>query len=351
MLSRVAERIYWMSRYVERAENTARLVSVNTHLMLDLPKRTTLGWQTLIDITGSKALFEERLSEANERNVVRFLIADATNSGSLLSSLHLARENARTIRDVIPREAWESINTLHSDTKNQLPYGLSRNRRFDYLESIIGKTQQLTGLLAGTMLHDQGYEFLRIGRNLERADMTTRIIDVRSNNLLLDEPEELVPYQHVQWMSVLKSLSAYQCYRQKIQGPVRRGDVLKFLIQDSDFPRAFCHCVVELQTALNRLPRQEGPMRAVARLDHIINSVKPADLTDPELHHFIDDLQCHLAKVNDLITTTYFSLTASASPKQKKGSKRGKKQVHARDLASSVLAEKGEEAVVASPNP
>ncbi|MGD8591299.1 MAG: alpha-E domain-containing protein [Gammaproteobacteria bacterium] len=325
MLSRVAERIYWMARYVERAENTARMINVNTNLLLDLPRRVTLGWQPLIEITGSKKLYDEHYTEINERNVVKFLISDTRYVGSLINSLVAARENARTIRDIIPREAWEKVNDLYLHTKNQLPQALARRNRFDFLGYIISSTQGTTGLLAGTMTHNFGYDFLRIGRNLERADMTSRIIDVRSANLLPEESEDLLPYETIQWMSVLQSLSAYQNYRQQVQSRVQRGEVLKYLLQDIYFPRAFNHCIHEVQSSLKNLPRHMGPIR---HLNQIIRSVETAQLDNiskKALHRYIDQLQAQLASLNETISATYFSIQEEQPVKSKKKKSKSKK--------------------------
>ncbi len=308
MLSRVAERIYWFARYLERAENTARIVNVNAHLLLDLPRRVPLGWQPLIDITGGGEAFASLNQEPSEQNVVRFLVADPRNPDSLLSSLNSARENARTIRDVIPREAWEGINEFFLEMKSALPTGLARSRRFDLLRSAITRNQQLTGLLAGSMLHDVGYEFLRIGRNLERADMTTRIVDVRSASLLPSESEELLPFGSIQWASVLRSLSAYQSYTQKVAGPVRREAVLQFLLQELSFPRSFAHCVAQIRGCMQRLPHNDDPMRFVNRITRTIKRAKPSELNSERLHKFTDQLQLNLARLNDLISRTYFTL-------------------------------------------
>jgi len=184
MLSRVAENIYWMARSLERAEDTARLVNVTTHLALDLPKQVSFDWELLLHITGYSEIFRNHYGVADDRNLVRFLVGDALNPGSVISSLGNARENARTIRDSIPREAWEQINNLYLKCKGNLQFGLSRRGRYDYLHWTILGAQTITGMLAGTMTHDVGYDFLRMGRNLERADMTTRIIDVRTASLL-----------------------------------------------------------------------------------------------------------------------------------------------------------------------
>ena len=308
MLSRVAERIYWLGRYVERAENTARLVNVNTHLLLDLPRKVTLGWQPLIEITGSTEPFEQAHNEASERTVVRFLIADENNPGSLLSSLKWARENARTIRDIIPREGWEKVNDLYLSAKAQLTGGLARSRRYENLVAVISASQQLTGLLAGTMLHDSGYEFLRMGRNLERADMTTRIIDVRTANLLPEESAELVAFQNVQWMSLLQSLSAYQAYRQRMQAPVRRVDVLAFLLRERQFPRAFLHCMGEVHTSIANLPRNAAPLAALDSLCALLDTAQAEHLENHELHQFIDRLQLELGHLHTVIWETYFLL-------------------------------------------
>jgi uncharacterized alpha-E superfamily protein len=295
-----------MARYLERAENTARMVNVNAHLLLDLPKKLPLGWAPLIEITGSTELFAEIYPEANERNVVRFLIADTRNPGSLLNSLASARENARTIRDIIPRESWEIINAVYLDTRAGLPAGLAQKRRFEFLNSIMGSIERLNGLFASTMLHDAGYSFLRMGRNLERADMTTRIVDVRSESLFLEGIEELPPFEHIQWMSVLQSLSAYQSYAQKVQGPVRRQAAVRFLLQDPDFPRAFLHCSEQVKSCLQSLPNNEGPVRFVNRISRI-RRARTDEMEAKQLHDYIDRLQLNIARLDGLITKTYFA--------------------------------------------
>lgn len=307
MLSRVAERIYWMARYLERAENTARIVNVNTNLLLDLPRNITPGWQPLIEITGSKRAFKRRRLVDKEMNIVRFLISDLKNPSSLLASLHYARENARTIRDIIPREAWEQVNGLYYRTKNDLPSGLAQRRRYDFLGSVISGTQQITGQLAGTMLNDAGYSFLRMGRNLERADMTSRIIDVQSSNLLPTSSDELMPYENIKWMSVLQSLSAYQSYRQKMQGRISRSPVLRFLLLDKEFPRAFMHCICEVAECMSRLPENEAPLNKINDIVVHLHDSNPAALARTSMHKFIDGLQKQLGEAHNAINQTYFT--------------------------------------------
>ncbi|MBI3561630.1 MAG: alpha-E domain-containing protein [Gammaproteobacteria bacterium] len=311
MLSRVAENVYWMSRYVERAENIARIINVNAFLLLDLPKKVRPGWEPLVQITGGEALFKDMKGIYDERHVVKFLIGEELNPGSLLSSLRQARENARTIRDFVPRETYEYLNELYLFARTHLSKGLSAQGRFGYLKSIILGTQTITGLLAGSMIHDDGYDFLRMGRNLERGDMTTRIIDVRSANLLPNVASELRPFESIQWVSVLKSLSAYQMYRRKMQVNVRRAEALRFLLQERSFPRAFAHTVGEVEFCLRSLPHNTQPLKIARGLLATVNSVKPEKLQQAELHQFIDSLQLTLNELHDCIYSTYFSAQAS----------------------------------------
>lgn len=305
MLSRVAENIYWMARYIERAENTARIIMVNTNLLLDLPKGEHPGWQPIIEILGYEESFLQQHNDFNERAVLKYLIADQNNSISILHCLQQARENARTIRDVIPREGWEQINDLFLMAKSDAGKGYTKKGRYDYMRKIITGAQTMTGLLAGTMLHDTGYDFLRMGRNLERADMTTRIIDVRSANLL-PEHEGLTPFENIQWMSVLKSLTAYQMYRRTFQVRVRRSDVLKFLLKDKKFPRSFYHSLLEVKYCLKHLPRNDELITLLNEVGKKVLRADQAILKQDELHDFIDELQLGLADLNQMITISYF---------------------------------------------
>jgi uncharacterized alpha-E superfamily protein len=306
MLSRVANSIYWLGRYVERAENTARLINVNSHLLMDLPKKVRLGWAPIIDIFGTNHQFYDHYNEADERSVLRFLVSNLNNPSSILSSLAHARENARTIRDIIPREVGEKINENFIYARENVNAALTQRGRFDYLRNIITGSQTLTGMLAGTMTHDEGYSFLRMGRNLERADMTTRIIDVRSATLLPTDGEELTPFENIQWVSVLKSMTAYQMYRRAMRLQVRRPDVLRFLLQNRKFPRSFYHAVCEVEDCINSLPRSDNSLKTLKQLQKKIIKAKPEVLRQEQLHVFIDELQLGLAGVHNEISENYF---------------------------------------------
>jgi uncharacterized alpha-E superfamily protein len=305
MLSRVAENLYWLARYVERAENTARIVTVNANLLLDLPKGVAPGWRPLVDITGANALFQELHKDYGERQVVRFLLAEERHAGSILTALSAARENCRTIRDIVPREFWEQINGLHLFASGELQKGLAKTGRHAYLRELVLRCQTLAGLLDGTMLHDQGFEFLRLGRYLERADMTTRIADVQSATLL-PEADEGRPYDNIQWVSVLKSMTAYQMYRRSEQVRVQRAPVLRFIFKNPLFPRSVRWCIDHARGGLDRLPRNEASLREVGRILRLVDAVELPALSQAELHDFVDDVQLGIANLHDEIAGTWF---------------------------------------------
>lgn len=306
MLARVAESLYWMARYCERAEDLARLINVNAHLMLDLPKGVAPGWRALVDISGADTLYCEKYTDFDEKNVVKFLISDVDSASSIVYSIQNARENARTIRDVIPREAWEHINAFSMWVKEKADKSLSRRNRFDFLNEVILRCQTLNGILSGSMNHDQGYLFFRLGRNLERADMTTRIIDVRSAGLVSGgETERYEHFDNLQWMSVLKSLTAYQMYRQSMNVSVRRAEVLKFLFLSEVFPRAVMHCLGDLEDGIQNLPRNSVALAALARVKQIVKT-DTTPMTQIELHQFIDQVQISLSAVGQALSDNYF---------------------------------------------
>lgn len=306
MLSRVAYHIYWMERYLERAENTARLIQVNTHLLLDLPRNVTLGWEPIIDMLSFREVFYEHYSEADEKSVIKFLVTDTSNPGSIINCLAAARENARIIREIIPSEAWEQINNLHLTAKADGQSVLTRRHRFNCLDKIIVANQTITGLLGGTMLRGEGYAFLRLGRHLERTDMTSRILDVRSASLLPDLSPEHSAFENIQWMGVLKSLTAYQMYRQEMRIKIGRADVLEFLIQNKQFPRSLSHGLMQIGKCLLELPKSEELKTKVAALSDELAQLNTHELTQSRLHEVIDDIQLGLFKLHQSINEQYF---------------------------------------------
>ena len=310
MLARVVENMYWLSRYLERAENTARIIGVNTNLLLDLPGGIAPGWLPLVDISGNRAEFDAQSggkgSRGEEREVVQFLIADKTNPGSICSSLHCARENARTLREILPTETWELLNEFIGDCTRNVDSAINKRTRFDFLKRIVVTLQTIAGMLDGTMNRNDAHTFSTLGRNLERADMTSRIVDVRSAQLLPAETPELRPFETVQWMSVLKSLSGYQMYRLKMRSRVKRADVLQFLLRDDEFPRSCQFCLAQLESSLTPLPRSEGVLEVLEAAKKFIQRAPLATLDQPGLHELIDNIQLHISNVHSRLAEIYF---------------------------------------------
>src|SRR5689334_24743454 len=309
MLARTVENVYWLSRYLERAENTARIIGVNTNLLLDLPGGIAPGWLPLVDISGNRAEYDAKFgskARGEERDVVHFLIADKDNPGSICSSLAMARENARTLREILPSESWELLNQFFADFTRDLSSGINKRTRFEFLKRIVITLQTIGGMLDGTMNRNDAYTFGVLGRNLERADMTSRIVDVRSAQLLPAETPELRPFEALQWMSVLKSLSGYQMYRLKMRTRVKRTDVLQFLLRDDQFPRSCQFCLAQLEASLTPLPRSEGVLEVLETAKRFIERAPLATLDQPGLHELIDKIQLRIHDVHDGIASIYF---------------------------------------------
>jgi uncharacterized alpha-E superfamily protein len=316
VLSRVAENVYWLARYLERAENTARLVDVNTNLRLDLPVGYRPGWLPLIDITGSREIFDRLEKRTEERDIVHFLIAALDNPGSILASIRSARENARTLRDVLPNEVWEHLNELFMEIKEELPGVLNKRTRFKFLQRLIRGMQTLSGEFEGTMSRSDAYTLLMLGRNLERADMTSRIIDVRSAQQLPVDSPELATSDTFQWMNLLKTLSGYQMYRLSQRTRLSRSAVLEFVLRDRQFPRACLFCLKEVEQFLRALPRSDAILFSLAGACAFLESAALEILDQPGLHELIDRLQLHIIVVHEGIAETYFPPRAAAGQSQ-----------------------------------
>lgn len=325
MLSRVAERVYWLGRYMERVENTARLINVNTNLFLDLPYDSQVSWLTLLQIvedTVDSQLFEKS-PRVQEQTAMQILISDPNSYSSIINSLRCARENSRTAREIIPSEAWELINDLYLYVKENAAKTTARALRGEFLNQIIARAQQCTGLLAGSMSHNPAYNFIRLGRNLERADMTTRIVDVGAINVMKSKAagatisdDSSDPYSSILWMNVLQSLSAYQMYRQNVLERVNGEDVVCFLLQDKLFPRAVSSCLESLKESLGVLTNNEEALRAIAAVQRRIDSVDIKEILEKEdLHEFIDNIQLDIAAIHHEINKAWFlpQVTLNAS--------------------------------------
>jgi uncharacterized alpha-E superfamily protein len=311
MLSRVAENLYWFSRYLKRTENTARLVGVNSLLQLDLPRNVRFAWQPMLDILGADeafaALHPDVGDAAGEADVVHFLLLDERNACSMLSSLKQARDALRTIREALPQESWERVNGTYlwlseSDAKN-----LVRRHRLDLLNRVVDDCLVVSGILTANVSRDIGFQFLRLGTALEQADMTTRIIDAGASGLIGGSvAEEFEAYQAMQWMSVLRSLAAYQMYRRHVRQRVSAAHALKFLLQDREFPRSVMFCLTRMQGALPQMPARRTVERALARAQALARDADTRVLAETGVAGLMDEIQIAIATLHQAITDAYF---------------------------------------------
>ncbi len=319
MLSRIAERFYWFGRYLERAENTARLLLSYSDMVLDLPLRSRVGWYQLVEITGSEAAFNKRNKQSGETGVLHFLIDDPEHAGSIYNSVKYGRENLRTIRDRIPREMVEAMNELWAFAADESSGSVRRSAaRMRFLRGVIDRCQTLRGHLRGSMCRNDAYYFICIGRMLERTDMTTRIMDVRVDDLLPDEVENLPAFDALQWMCVLRSLSAYQMYQREMHGRVRASEVIEFLFLSDSFPRSVQYAVSSARNLCEKLPRNQPVLAALdALLAHVGEFKTRALAQEPAaLRRAIDVIQAEISDIDSLFSHNYFLHDAALMQQQ-----------------------------------
>jgi uncharacterized alpha-E superfamily protein len=299
LLSRVADNLYWGARYVERAEDTARLVRSYTDTMVDLPMRVSSTWEPLLAINGTRADFDASHLKATELDIVRFLVTEVANQSSIASCVARARENLRTTREVLPREAWQAVNDMNLYVAANSSSGVERRSRSRFLGKVITDCQTLDGVMSTSMSRDEAYELWRLGQTIERADMTTRVVGVRAA-ALLDHAEAGV-YEDVQWMGVLRSVSALQMYQRNTRGPIQPAGVVRFLLLDGAFPRSVASCITRIREALQALPRSEVTLPTVDQLDATISGISTHTDDPIALDAVMDQLQSGLAAVSDAV--------------------------------------------------
>lgn len=315
MLSRVANSIYWMCRYIERAENVARFISVNLNLILDMPSEQGKHWEPLVMTTGDQALFEKECPGCmhDQEAVIRFLTFNRDYPSSILSCLRAARENARSIREIISSEMWEHLNTYYLDVADKKSPQFALLDPHLFFKDIQMKSHLFTGLMDCTMSHGEAWNFARIGMMLERADKTSRILDVKYFMLLPQSDLVDTPIDNIQWTAVLKSASAFEMFR-KIHHTITPRTVADFLIFDNQFPRSIHHCVDKAKVCLqritgstSRIPRNPAEKK-LGRLEADLTYTDIDEVIERGMHEYLDSLQTRLNCVDLAIGTTFFNV-------------------------------------------
>jgi uncharacterized alpha-E superfamily protein len=315
MLSRLADSLYWMSRYVERADNITRLIDVNVNLMLDSPlEEDSEQWFPLITTLGDEEDFKARYNnEATRENVIHFLFADKKNPNSVYSCLQKARENARTMRESISNEMWEQINSFYLMVQGYSHKPLDE----DDLYSLCRRVRQAGHLFVGTtdqtMAHGEAWSFIRLGRMFERADKTARILDVKYFILLPKVEDVGTPYDSILWSALLKSAGAAEMYRQK-HNLIHPDKVAEFLLLDREFTRSMRFCLIRAEESLhfitgtpagnysNAAERQLGRLRSELDYANIQEIIKSG------LHEYLDSFESKLNHAGDALFATLLAM-------------------------------------------
>ncbi|HUB32178.1 MAG TPA: alpha-E domain-containing protein [Bryobacteraceae bacterium] len=311
LLSRVADSVYWMARYIERAENVARFLDVNHNLTLDLPPGYSGQWSPIVATTGDSEWFREHYGEATQANVVRCLAFDPEYRNSICSCVLGARENARSVRETISSEMWEQINSLYllitSQSRRPLPDSLP-----EFCHQLRMACHLFQGIMEVTMSHNEAWHFIRLGSQLERADKTTRILDVKYFILLPSISDVGTPYDDIQWSAVLKSVSGFEMYRKR-HGRIAPERIVEFLLLDGEFPRAVRACIQVADESLHAItgtPPGGFSYRSEQRLGMVrseLNYAQVEGILASGLHEFLDALQVKMNTIGECLLTDFFA--------------------------------------------
>ncbi len=321
MLSRVADSIYWMSRYVERAENVARFIDVNLNLMLDSLDGADQQWQPLVKTTGDDEDFSKRYGEATQRNVIQFLTFDRDNPNSIISCLRGARENARSVREIISSEMWLRLNQFYLMVNGAAGGRKGLESPHDFFDEVKRNGHLFTGVTDSTMTHGEPWHFCRLGRKLERADKTSRILDVKYFLLLRSVADVGTAFDDVQWAAVLRSASAFEMYRKR-QGRISPKGIVQFLLLDAEFPRAIRFCLSAARDSLYAIsgtPPGTFCNTAEKMLGQLCSDLAYAhvdDIVNAGLHEYLDDFQTRMNRLGAGIHETFFAKRVPEPAKQ-----------------------------------
>ncbi|MDR3454650.1 MAG: alpha-E domain-containing protein [Rhodoferax sp.] len=311
MLSRTADHLFWMSRYTERAENTARMIDVNYQTAL-LPQSAVvaqLGWQGLLSISELLPMYTAKHGEVTSRGVMEFMVKDESNPSSILSCLRAARENARAVRGTLTTEVWETQNQTWLEVNRMLRSGEFERDPGQFFEWVKFRSHLSRGVTVGTMLMDEALYFMRLGTFLERADNTARLVDVKFHAVQSDffgaATEQDQEYDFYHWSSILRSVSGFEVYRKVYRDVIKPERVAELLILRADMPRSLHASLNEVVSNLHLVAsdaasetlRRAGRLRAdvqYGRIDEILATGLHAFLT--QFLDRVNELGAHISR-------------------------------------------------------
>jgi uncharacterized alpha-E superfamily protein len=310
LLARHAEAAFWMARYVERAENLARLLDVQQVFARD--SRDPASWRSVLQINADEARFFKDRGHADRASVTQFYVLDQENPTSIISAIHNARENARALRPLIPTEMWMQLNIFHRQIYNLTPADLSEARLSRTCAAIKESCQAHTGITEGTFFRDEPWYFYSVGRWLERADQTTRLLDIKYHQLLPRGADVGSAFDIGQWNSVLRSAAGYYAYRRAHSRAMSPGTIAGFLLQNRAFPRSVAVCVNDIDRTLHELRSRyglRGGASALERVDELLAELTGRSIEQvliAGLHEFLDMFQKTLGLLAADIAREFF---------------------------------------------
>ena len=318
MLSRIADSLFWVSRYMDRAENAARLLDVTYHMLLEEEVRTSnLRWDAVIRITGNRELFDSLYPEPNPRNVSEFLLFPESNRNSVVSCISRVRENARTIRDRLSREMWENVNGLYHRMREIQASEEEREDIHTLCREIITASHAFNGITDSTLPHEEGWHFLQAGRALQRAEHTARVIDVECQIIGRSQPAS-GQGGHSHWRAVLKSVAASEMYGREYRSWIEPQKVAELLILNKEHPRSIRFNIAWLQVSL-RAVSGAGPHSYLNEAERLTGKLHDAlvydrieDIFHRGLHEFLLDVSKTCRKIGNEIAYTYFHYSGAA---------------------------------------
>jgi uncharacterized alpha-E superfamily protein len=310
LLSRYADCITWLARYVERVENLARILDVNEVFARD--SRGNQNWESIVSLFADREPFFARHAEATAATVLDWYVVDGNNPNSILSAVRAARENARTLRPLISTEMWVQLNVFHKDLSHLDPAALALGQRHGFFTRLKEACQLHTGIVEGTLHRDQAWYFYQIGRMIERADQTTRLLDIKYHLLLPRTADVGSPIDISQWNALLRSAAAYHAYRRIYSGGVTPGQVAGLLLLNPRFPRSVFFCVREAESLLSEVRGRWGLRRggeAAEVLDSLrglLSGITITEVLAKGLHEFLDLVQVRLIEVSRHMGVAFF---------------------------------------------
>lgn len=316
MLCRVADSLFWMSRYLERAENQARFIDVTSSIALGYRGSEQVLWSSLLHAGGDVEHFLQRYAAPTRENVINYMLFDRRNLNSVASCLAAARENARSVREILTTPMWEAVNRFYLRVRSAATQPeLVLKQPHPFLDQIKRSAHQILGATEATWSHGEAWHFSSLGYQLERADKTSRILDVRYFILLPLSGSTGTQLDVVQWAALLESTGALQMYRRTF-GRIQPVNVVDFLLRSDVFPRSLAFCIQQVQRSLAEISHSseecvstDAEILTTEVRDELCR-LTAAEILESGLHQFVDRFQTRLNSIGQAVSERFFELSA-----------------------------------------